>query len=103
QATKAATGPWAGDADPAGAVFIFLAVAVPMELHLDAAIFICPDFLSFRSHYTRGLRAVGTGDRRDAGCTVLNGCGQGDEGFFIEIFGPRASGIACYAHAVIDR
>src|SRR5690606_8141976 len=72
QATKAATGPWAGDADPAGAVFIFLAVAVPMELHLDAAVFIGPDFLALRAYYARGLRAVGTGDRRDARCTVLD-------------------------------
>ena len=34
------------DADPAGAVFILLALAVPVELHLHAAVFVHPDLLA---------------------------------------------------------
>src|SRR5690606_11341017 len=43
-AAKSATSPRAGNPHPARAVLILLAIAVPMELHFDAAHLVGPDF-----------------------------------------------------------
>src|SRR5262249_46303571 len=45
-------------ADPAGGVLVVLAVAVPVELHLDAAVLVGMDLLARRPGHDRGLRAL---------------------------------------------
>src|SRR5256885_969838 len=65
--------PVRGHADPAAGVLVHGAQAVPVELHLDAAVFVGPDFFSGRAHDDGGLRAGGTrlgrGARRGVGKT----------------------------------
>src|SRR5690606_14140591 len=56
-----------GDADPAGAVLVGLAVTVPVKLHLDAPVLVGPDFLAGRTDDERRLRALHDGLRRRAG------------------------------------
>src|SRR2546427_751996 len=51
--------PVRGHADPAAGVLVHGAQAVPVELHLDAAVFVGPDFFSGRAHDDGGLRARG--------------------------------------------
>src|ERR1035438_2035768 len=51
-------GPTVSDADPAGAVFITGALAVPEELHDDASVLIRPDLLAGLTHHHGGLRSV---------------------------------------------
>src|SRR5690606_9180447 len=50
-------GPVLRHADPAGAVFVALVVAVPVEVHLHPAVLVGPDFLTFRADHQGGLRA----------------------------------------------
>ena len=51
--------PGLAHADPAAGVFVFFAVAVPVELDLHAAIFVGVDFLARRAGDHRRLRAGG--------------------------------------------
>ena len=50
--------PGAGDAQPAGAVFVVLAVAVPVELHFDAPVLVREDFLAGGADDRGGLDAI---------------------------------------------
>ncbi|MNJ29995.1 hypothetical protein D3C77_245790 [compost metagenome] len=55
-AAEATTGAGLGDADPAGAVVVVFAVAVPVELDLHPAQFVGEDFFSGRANDDGGLR-----------------------------------------------
>ena len=73
--SPALTGPWVGDADPAGAVLVLLTFAIPVELHLHAAVLVRVNLFAPRADDDRGLaalherlgsdarRAVGRGER----------------------------------------
>src|SRR5262249_40576609 len=56
--SPAFTGPDLRDADPAGAVRVLLALSVPVELDLHAAVLVSEDFLTRRSDDDRGLRPL---------------------------------------------
>src|SRR5690606_34403720 len=60
-------------------------------------------FLSLGANDARGLRSMGSGNWRDTWGTILDRGGQGDKGFFVEVLGVGAGGVARNAHAVIDR
>jgi hypothetical protein len=51
-------GPCGGHAHPAAGVLVVLPDAVPVELHLDAAVLVGPDLLAGRADDHRGLRAT---------------------------------------------
>ena len=50
--------PRSPNANPAGAAGILLSLAVPVELHLHATVFVREDFFSRRPHHGRRVRAV---------------------------------------------
>src|SRR5690606_22972989 len=58
--------PGMGDADPAGAIFVFLAVAVPMELRFHAAVLVRVYFIPRRAYDHGGLRPLYDRLGRDA-------------------------------------
>src|SRR4051794_10437572 len=60
------TGPRMRDADPAGAVLVLLPVAVPVELHLHAAVLVGIDLVAGRTDDHRGLRTLDERLRRRA-------------------------------------
>ena len=60
-APEVAARPGLRDADPAAAVFVALAVAVPVELHFDLAVFVGVDLLPGRAGDDGGLGAGGEG------------------------------------------
>src|SRR3984957_7807782 len=64
--------PGLGNPTPAGAVFILLALRVPIELDFDAAVFIDPDFFSGLTHHQCSLRTLNKRLRRDARGTKWN-------------------------------
>src|SRR5690606_22296706 len=67
-AAEVGAGPRLADADPARAVLVALALAVPGELHLHPAVLIGPDLLAGRTGHDRALRAghdrLGRDERR---------------------------------------
>ena len=70
-------GPGRADADPAGAVGVVLALAVPVELHLHAAVLVGEDLLAGRADDDGGLRALHDRLGRDAaaaGTAAPAGC-----------------------------
>src|SRR2546427_5347613 len=56
---KARPGPAGGHAHPAAGVLVHAADAVPVELHLDAAVLVAPDLFACGAHDDGGLRARG--------------------------------------------
>ncbi len=66
-AAVARTSPGVGYADPAAGVFVHGTDAVPVELHLHAAILVGPYFLAGWPNDYRRLRAKAAGLGRDAG------------------------------------
>ncbi len=72
-----------------------------MELHLDAAHLVRPDFLSFLAHYRGGLWAMGARDGSHARRAELGAGRQHDE-FQVEVAGiGLAAGIACFTDPVV--
>src|SRR5947208_16689868 len=55
-------GPGRRHANPAGAVAVVLALAIPGKLNFDAAVFVGEDFLAGGTHHHGGLRSVNAGD-----------------------------------------
>src|SRR5262249_15481794 len=74
-------GPRVGHSDPAARVLVLLAVAVPVELDLDAAVFVGPDLLAVGPNDHGGLGARHLGLRSHAGGAELPvaGARQGRE------------------------
>ena len=64
--SPALAGPGLRDADPAGAVLVLLAFAVPVELDLHAAVLVGVDLFAAGSDDDRGLAALHEGLRGDA-------------------------------------
>ena len=52
--------------NPTGTLVVLLAIAVPEELNLDAAVLVRPDFLARRTDHNRRLRSLDDGLGRDA-------------------------------------
>src|SRR5260370_5961881 len=67
------TGPGMGDADPAGAVFVFLGFAVPVELDLHAAVLVGVNLFATGSDDYRSLAALHERLGGDASRTVGRG------------------------------
>ncbi len=61
------TGPVLRDLDPARAVLVVLALAIPRELHLHPAVRVGVDLFAFRTHHGRRLRAVDARARKRLG------------------------------------
>src|SRR5690606_9259445 len=65
------------ETDPARTILVLLSDAIPMELHLDAAILIGVNFLTARPHHNRRLHAlhlwVGRLTHRAIRCRVGHG------------------------------
>ncbi|MNZ77798.1 hypothetical protein D3C78_963530 [compost metagenome] len=57
----AGTGPVVGDAHPAGAAVVILALAIPGELQAHATVFVAVDFFAGRADHGGDLRAVDAG------------------------------------------
>src|SRR4030095_10328672 len=66
-------GPRVRDAEPAGAVLVALALAVPVELDLHAAVLVGEDLLSRRTDDGRGLHADDDGSVRSTSRAVWHG------------------------------
>ena len=83
------------DADPAGALFPGLAVAVPVEDHFDPAIFVGVDLFALGTRHDGGLAAV---DRRP--CRLLRGAvgDFGRETVEVRIVGEAFAGGALAEH-----
>src|SRR5262249_2416346 len=60
-------GPVLGDADPARAVLVLLALTVPEELHLHPAVLVGVDLLALGPDHHRRLRPLHDGPRRQPG------------------------------------
>src|SRR6185312_2153177 len=75
----AAMRPELADADPARAVLILLAEAVPVELHFDAAVLVGMDLLAGGADHQGGLRPLHHRLRRHAGRTELLAAGDAGE------------------------
>ena len=86
--------PALGDADPAGAVFVVLAGAVPREADFDPAPLVAEDFFAGRADHSGGLRAVDArfgaqrgfpveGGGRQSGRKVIAGARGAASGFFL--------------------
>src|SRR5690606_13636570 len=65
--------------DPAGAFFVLLPLAVPVELDLDAAVLVRVDLLSLRPHHDGGLRAADRRPRSGPARSVLGFHGDTSE------------------------
>src|SRR5450830_1379483 len=92
-------GPGLRHAYPARAVFVGLVVAVPVKMHLHAAVLVGPDFFAFGADYQGGLRAfddgaIGVGQRAE----VLLGVDAGEAAFVLR----RARTAAAFQAFLMD-
>ena len=75
------------DADPAGAIVIVFADAVPVELYFDAAVFVGIDFFALGAGDEGGLRTVNKGTGSDS-CRAKGGLrGNGFEAVAVRLAG----------------
>ncbi|MCY1515350.1 hypothetical protein D9M68_499330 [compost metagenome] len=95
-------GPGTRHAHPARAVFVALAVAVPAELHLHAAVLVDPDVFAGRPDHGGGLRALRARHARDAARAERERGGLHAEMKAV-LARHAAAGVAAFAQAVHHR
>src|SRR5262245_24273899 len=99
----ALAGPRMRDAEPAGAVLVALALAVPVELDLHAAVLVGEDLLAGRPDDRRGLHAYDDRGVRATSRTVGHGGGDALELVGVGDRGGAAARPVALARAVLAR
>ena len=105
-AAVVAARPGLGDADPAAGVFVFLAIAVPVELHFDAAKAVGVDLFVGRAGHHGGLGAGGAGLGGAALTAVGGAFGHGRKADAVAgamVCAPAVAAVHVFCKAVVGR